>query len=83
MKLKVKCAICKKEFDNITGVSYHIRTHNITSKEYYDKYMKKEGEGICVVCGNETRFITLKLGYYRPCSYKCSIINYFFTNISF
>lgn len=72
MKLKVKCAICKKEFDNITGVSYHIRTHNITSKEYYDKYMKKEGEGICPVCGNETKFITLKLGYYKHCSTKCS-----------
>jgi len=41
------------------------------SKEYYDKYLKRENEGICE-CKNKTRFLNLSLGYSKFCSVKCS-----------
>jgi hypothetical protein len=68
------CEICGKEFDNYKGLSSHIRqTHYITSKDYYDKYLKTENEGICSVCGKETPFKKLSLGYQKHCCGSCSI----------
>lgn len=67
------CEICNKEFDNYKGLSSHIRqTHNITSKYYYDKYLKKDTEGICPVCGKETPFIKISKGYQKHCCQTCS-----------
>lgn len=40
------CKICGE----LTVLSKHIRKHNLTTKEYYDKYLKKDNEGICPVC---------------------------------
>ena len=60
-----RCAICNKEYKNF-GV--HLKSHNISPKEYYDKYLKKnENEGICPVCGKETTFISLGEGYRYHC----------------
>jgi endogenous inhibitor of DNA gyrase (YacG/DUF329 family) len=42
----------------------------IDKKEYYDKYMKKEGEGLCAYCGKETKFDKMK--YYKFCSTYCN-----------
>ena len=67
------CEICNKEFDNYKGLSSHIRqTHNITSKYYYDKYLKTENDGICPVCGKETPFIKISKGYQKHCCQTCS-----------
>jgi len=61
---KNQCQICgwKKEKLKIYN---HIKIHNITVKEYYDTYFKKEGEGICPVSKNNTNFICLEKGYYK------------------
>jgi hypothetical protein len=69
---KMKCEICGKEFGNYKSLSAHFRTHKITSKEYYDKFFKKEGEGICPVCGKETNFKNIRDGYHKFCSNKCA-----------
>lgn len=61
------CKICNTEQDLRT----HLKTHNITSKEYYDQYLRKEGEGICPVCGKETKFLGIQQGYRIWCSNKC------------
>lgn len=41
-------------------------------KEYYDKHIKKEDEGICPECGNDTKFLGSGRGYSVCCSVKCS-----------
>lgn len=51
------CLICHKNHKNQQSLSGHIRTiHKLTKKEYYDTYLKKENEGLCKLCGNETTF---------------------------
>lgn len=58
-------------FRSFKGLLLHTsQTHFLTSKEYYDSYLKKEGEGFCPLCGKETKFRDFK--YADHCSYKCS-----------
>jgi hypothetical protein len=69
----IKCEICGKQFVGYNGLSNHIKKiHNITSKDYYDKFLKKEGEGICNFCGKEPKFKNLVKGYQKYCNLKCS-----------
>lgn len=37
------CIICGFKAENLIGFSSHIHKHNLTNKEYYDKYLKKPG----------------------------------------
>jgi len=69
------CEICKKEFEYINNLSKHINIHNITKQKYYDKYLKKENEGICKECGRLTKFENLGFGYRNFCGIKCSSRN--------
>lgn len=66
------CEICKQ--DGLTNNNFckHIKNHNILPKEYYDKYLKKENEGICPTCGKETSFINIIKGYAWHCNQKCA-----------
>ena len=70
------CKICDKgPFKNYAGFSKHLyQMHReVTNQEYYDKYLKQPGEGICVVCGKPTQFSgRLNRGYYTHCSQKCT-----------
>ena len=67
------CDICNKEFKTCVGLSSHIRqSHNTTSQEYYDEYIRKEGEGFCEVCQKPTSFRNLHIGYSRFCCSKCT-----------
>lgn len=69
MKLEYKCFICGELY---SPFGRHLSSvHNITSKDYYDLYMKKPGEGICKICGKETRFGRMCTGYSNYCSNKC------------
>ena len=68
---KTKCKICGKEIGNKGLTSHFKNTHNISSKEYYDKYLKQENEGKCLECGKETKFIKFTKGYRSFCSTKC------------
>jgi len=43
----------------------------ITAKDYYDKYIKKENDGKCLMCGKPTNFTNMVKGYNRWCSLKC------------
>jgi hypothetical protein len=62
------CAICGKSCD----VKNHIKEHGLTTKEYYDKYIKKPDEGICKICGKLTSFRGIIRGYPQIyCSNKC------------
>jgi len=74
--IKTECRICGGEF-NVKGEQSFFRLHlakihNIKSKEYYDKYFKKQNEDICEYCGKLTKYISFKNGYSKHCSYDCS-----------
>jgi len=68
----IKCRICNKRLISIKALSQHIRFHNITSKHYYNKYLRKVNEGICRTCKKKTKFISLSSGYQKFCNSKCS-----------
>ena len=68
----IKCEICGKEFKNYRTLGIHVkRIHNLTTKQYYDTFIKKEYEGNCLQCGKKTKFEYLSTGYRRFCSAKC------------
>lgn len=70
----MKCEICGKEYEK-NGFGKHIYlSHNMHAKEYYDKYIKQPGEGICPVCGKETTFRG-EWRYLKFCSHKCAAQN--------
>jgi hypothetical protein len=70
----VICQLCKKELKNLLALSAHlIQQHNhFLSREYYDKFFKKENEGSCLVCDKQTNWETLGKGYKKFCSTKCA-----------
>jgi hypothetical protein len=70
MPEKSKCLICGNEY--LAVESHIVQKHHISKKEYYDKYLKKEMEGCCKLCGNQTNFSTIPNGYSSFCSINCS-----------
>lgn len=69
---KLKCKECGQEFTKIDCVTRHAKmVHKMEPKVYYDKWFKKEGEGICKCCGVETKYWNLEHGYREFCSRKC------------
>jgi len=80
-KEKVKCIDCGYECA-IRYLGTHLKkTHSTNLRQYYDKHFKKENEGSCCICGNSTRFNSLKDGYSNTCSKFCS--NKYRNNILF
>jgi hypothetical protein len=65
------CEICKKEV-GVLGRHLCRKHKDLNPKDYYDKFLKKPGEGICPVCGKETTFWKLSYGYSVCCSRLCN-----------
>ena len=73
-KKEWKCEVCGEVFDSPFKRSMHIKNkHKLLFKDYYDKYLKKEGEGICPICGKETNFKTISNGYSTYCCISCAM----------
>ena len=69
---KLKCKECGQEFTKIDCVTRHAKMiHKMEPKAYYDKWFKKDDEGICKCCGTETKYWNLEHGYREFCSRKC------------
>jgi hypothetical protein len=69
----MKCKICDKNCKNFQGLSIHVvKLHKIALKDYYDKFLKKEDEGVCSECGRKTNFNRISKGYYKYCSNICA-----------
>jgi len=63
------CEECGKKIKTKDSLSRHInKYHNI--KNYYDIWLKEEGDGLCKTCGKETIFNKLK-GYREYCNTRC------------
>ncbi len=69
MPNKLTCQICNKKFINL---GRHLRYCNITSKDYYDTYVKTEKDGICLICGTPTQYQSVNDGYSKHCSHSCA-----------
>jgi hypothetical protein len=65
-----RCQITNKEYTTARGFLNHLRALKMSSKEYYDRFHKENGEGICY-CGCETRYHGFS--YNRYCSDKCAL----------
>lgn len=75
----IKCEICNKSITSkclssigsVFGrhITYH---HKITPKEYYDLYIKREGDDVCKTCGKITNFRNITIGYQKHCNSKCA-----------
>ena len=65
---KTFCEICKT-YHPSNNFFYHIKKHDLSSKEYYDKFYKEEAEEKCnnKNCNNDTRFDSLVKGYGYLC----------------
>lgn len=68
----MECKICNKNVNGTKGLSIHLnmRHKDISIKDYYDKYLKKEDEGNCYFCGNPSIFFNLTKGYHKICESK-------------
>ncbi|HPI82217.1 MAG TPA: hypothetical protein PK122_03225 [Candidatus Paceibacterota bacterium] len=73
----MKCQICNQEVKNLLALSAHIQfKHGNKKKEYYDLYMKNDGEGFCKICGSPTNFRIFSTGYAVYCSKECEAADY-------
>jgi hypothetical protein len=68
----MKCQICDKECKTVGSLGNHIVKYHGDLKEYYDKFLKKENEGKCKVCGESTKYYRLNVGYRTTCGQDCS-----------
>ena len=66
------CKLCNQEFAHL---ALHLKySHkDITIKEYYDRFLRKDGEGFCFTCGKPLKFYDLKRGYKHYCNSKCEL----------
>jgi hypothetical protein len=63
------CLECGK---NCKMLSRHLRNHhNLTSEEYYIKYNKNDGDGICKCCNAKCRWDERMYKYNTFCSMSC------------
>ena len=72
LKDKTICKICGKNFKCLNSLRTHFQIHNLSSKQYYDQFFKKDNEGKCLECGKETDFKDINFGYRKFCSSKCN-----------
>lgn len=69
---KIKCLICDYECGKNYLGTHTLDKHNITAREYYDAFLKKEKEECCVVCTKTTKYRGIISGYNKTCSRVCA-----------
>ena len=69
----IKCEVCGGVCKNKVSLARHLSVKKCMDiKEYYDKYFKQnDNEGECYTCGKNTRFGTLRDGYFKYCCSAC------------
>lgn len=68
------CKKCNKKCYNYQSFSKHLKNeHNMNLKQYYDVFLRKPGNGVCIICGKSSkRFISLDRGYGDTCCKSCA-----------
>jgi len=63
------CLICDEQFDHMKKLSEHIKKiHNLSPQEYYTKYFNNNLRPSCLICGGETRYVSLSEGFKKYCA---------------
>lgn len=71
--MEITCLICNSTWKSFRSLIKHVnQSHKMSSKEYYDTYLKKETDGVCKECGSKTGFLDIRRGYSSFCSPRCS-----------
>jgi hypothetical protein len=67
------CGVCGFQAKSLNSLARHVEAKHkeFNSNTYYDKFMKKDGDGVCVVCGEPTKYRGWSIGYWRTCGHKC------------
>jgi len=62
-----ECRLCGIKIKNRKGLQLHLtKTHKFSkngNKDYYDKFLKKDGEDVCKFSGDRTEYINFTQGY--------------------
>lgn len=66
---KIDGVICSTE----RQLYFYLKKLPISHKEYYDTFLKVDGEGVCKGCNANTQYRNLRYGYANFCSHQCSI----------
>ena len=66
------CEECNKICKSKQILVVHIKKYHI-KKDYFDKWIKDENDGKCVICNEETTFKDFQIGYRNCCSTKCTL----------
>ena len=68
------CEECGKLFKLKGSLARHIKKDHreISQKIYFDKWIKSNDDGKCVICENETNFIDFSKYYQKTCCDKCN-----------
>lgn len=73
---KEQCGECNREFNSKISLARHLtQMHSMTTKQYYDKFLKSNGDGICN-CGSSTRFVNINTGYQKVCGHSCAAVKF-------
>ena len=79
MKKTIFCKICNVDTKLVADSfgRWHLnKVHKITTKQYYDLYLKQKKEGHCLSCKEKsTKYISLNQGYLKFCSIKYTSSN--------
>ena len=75
------CKECNRSFLKKDGLSKHINLIHSGTKIYYDKWIKKEEEGICKICKKEAKFINMFQGYSYVCENKECLHTFKYNNL--
>lgn len=68
------CEECNQAFVLRRILTKHLNKKHTGQKEYFDKWLKEDGEGTCKICSEKTQFIGFARGYKKCCSDKCAKI---------
>ena len=62
------CEECNKTYRTLSALTTHIRhSHNKQYKEYFDKWIRENNDGLCKICGKEAIFSNIDYGYRSGC----------------
>lgn len=69
----IECKVCGAMMKGNLGFPKHLSIrHSLSTRQYYDLHLKRDGEGQCLSCKSETGFKGLTHGYREFCSHACS-----------
>lgn len=64
------CLLCNERMHRAYWGSHLSKRHQTTPQAYYDAWLKRPGDGVCVICSSPTAF---ESAYRETCSRRCGM----------